>query len=60
MTFSAYVRGQRLQRAARDVLDGKKVTDIAFSCGYNSIGGFNKAFVKEFGCSPKSYINKSL
>lgn len=60
MTFSTYVRKQRLHQAARDVLDGKKVIDIAFSCGYNSIGGFNKAFVKEFGCSPKNYTKKTI
>ncbi len=54
-TFVEYVRNYRIQLAALDVLKGKRITDIAFECGYESIGGFNKAFLQYFGCLPRKY-----
>ncbi len=54
-TFTAYVRHYRIQLAALDILSGKKVVDVAMSYGYDCISGFNKAFLKEYGCSPTNY-----
>jgi len=54
-TFTAYVRHYRIQLAAHDILSGQKVADVALGYGYDCISGFNKAFLKEFGCSPTSY-----
>lgn len=58
-TFNEYVRSYRMQAAAIDILSGKKVLDIAFDYGYDSMGGFNKAFLKEFGCLPREYKNRA-
>ncbi|MBQ8551312.1 MAG: helix-turn-helix domain-containing protein [Clostridia bacterium] len=55
MTFTEYVRRYRIQLAAIDILAGKKVTDVAFDYGYDTPGGFNKAFLKEYGCMPRVY-----
>ncbi len=55
MTFSEYVRHYKIQLAAIEILQEKKVTDVAFSYGYDSLGGFNKAFLKEYGCLPREY-----
>lgn len=55
ITFSDYVRRYRIQMAAIEILQGKKVTEVAFSFGYGSVGGFNKAFLKEYGCFPREY-----
>ncbi|MBQ9855472.1 MAG: helix-turn-helix domain-containing protein, partial [Clostridia bacterium] len=54
-TFVEYVRHYRIQLAAQDILAGKKVMDVAVACGYDTPGGFNKAFLKEFGCLPAEY-----
>ncbi len=54
-TFVEYVRHYRLDMAAIDLLSGKKVVDVAADYGYDSVGGFNKAFLKEFGCAPTEY-----
>ena len=54
-TFTAYVRRYRIQLAALDILSGKKVSDVAMNYGYDCISGFNKAFLKEYGCSPVAY-----
>lgn len=54
-SFNTYVRHYRIQLAAIDILQGKKITDVAMDCGYDSSGGFNKAFLKEYGCYPTEY-----
>ncbi|MBQ3050256.1 MAG: helix-turn-helix domain-containing protein [Oscillospiraceae bacterium] len=55
-TFVDYVRHYRMSLAALEVLKNeKKITDIALSYGYESVGGFNKAFLKEYGCAPSDY-----
>ncbi len=51
-SFSKYIRHFRLQLAALDILADRKLIDVALEYGYESIGGFNKAFVSEFGCYP--------
>ncbi len=55
VTFSEYIRHLRVSVAALEILDGKKITDAAINCGYDTLGGFNKAFLKEYGCLPREY-----
>ena len=57
-TFVEYVRHYRIALAAAEVLSGGRISDIALSYGYDSIGGFNKAFLKEYGCSPTEYLKQ--
>ncbi len=54
-TFVEYVRSRRMQLAALDILAGNHVADVAFAYGYESVSGFNKAFVQYYGCFPKKY-----
>ncbi len=54
-SLTEYVRNKRIQLALLDVLKGKKVVDIAFDYGYDSVHGFIHAFVKEYGCFPMVY-----
>lgn len=54
-SFVKYVRHYRIQLAAIDILLGEKSTNVAFDYGYESLGGFNKAFLSEFGCLPDEY-----
>lgn len=54
-TFSDYVRHLRIQLAAMDILQGRRILDVALSYGYDSVGGFNKAFLREYGCFPREY-----
>jgi len=58
-SFVDYVRHYKMQNAAFDLLDGKKAIDVAISCGYDTPGGFNKAFLKEFGCLPREFLKKN-
>lgn len=54
-SFVTYVRHKRINLAALDIISGKKSTDVAFDYGYETLGGFNKAFLQEFGCFPNEY-----
>ncbi|MBQ9967395.1 MAG: helix-turn-helix domain-containing protein [Oscillospiraceae bacterium] len=54
-SFVKYVRHYRLQLAALDILSGKTVTETASAYGYDTIGGFNKAFLAQYGCLPREY-----
>ncbi len=44
-SFVKYVRHYRLQLAATDIISGEKITDVAINYGYDTLGGFNKAFL---------------
>ncbi len=55
LTVMEYVRRRRLSRAASLLIGGGRILDIALDCGFETHGGFSKAFRREFGCSPEQY-----
>ena len=52
MTLHEYIKRRRLAKANVDLLRGKKVTDVAFTYGYQSMDGFARAFKKWSGFLP--------
>ncbi len=58
-SFVAYVRHTRMQMAAIEILDGVRPTDAALDFGYDTLGGFNKAFLSEFGCLPREFRKRA-
>src|SRR5690554_5101298 len=60
MTLSEYIKNRRLAEANKDLLDGEKVTDVAFKYGYQSIDGFTRAFKKWSGFLPSNVIKKGI
>ena len=55
VTPGAYLRGERLKQAARELERGRSVTEIAVDCGFDTPAGFDKAFRKHFRMSPSEY-----
>ncbi len=56
LTFTAYRNRLRLDRAAELLRESsRRVTDVAFEAGFDSIPYFNRAFRRRFGCSPSEY-----
>jgi AraC-like DNA-binding protein len=54
-TFSEHLLEHRLRRAWRlltDPVSSDKVAVIAFDCGFNDLGTFNRAFRRRFGETP--------
>jgi len=56
-SVSRYVRGLRLERCRRDLLDPRladqSISAIAFGWGFGDLSGFNRAFRAAFGVTPR-------
>jgi len=56
LTFSQYRTRQRLEKACQLLADSeRRVSDVAFEAGFESIPYFNRAFRRAFGCSPSEF-----
>ncbi|MGI6451654.1 MAG: AraC family transcriptional regulator [Desulfitobacteriia bacterium] len=60
MTLSEYIKNRKLAEANKDLLQGEKVTDVAFKYGYQSLDGFTRAFRKWSGFLPSDVIKKGI
>jgi AraC-like DNA-binding protein len=62
-TVSLYIKGLRLDRARRDLLDprlaGRPISAIAYACGFGDLSGFNRAFKQAYAVSPRELRNAS-
>jgi AraC-like DNA-binding protein len=62
-TVSLYIKGLRLDRARRDLLDprlaGRPISAIAHACGFGDLSGFNRAFKQAYAVTPKELRNAS-
>jgi AraC-like DNA-binding protein len=62
-TVSLYIKGLRLDRAQRDLLDprlaDRPISAIAYSCGFGDLSGFNRAFKQAYAVSPSELRNTS-
>ena len=57
-TFTDYVRGRRLERARRRLVDprdtSRPIGAIAFECGFGDLSYFNRCFRARFGTTPSA------
>ncbi|HHW07024.1 MAG TPA: AraC family transcriptional regulator [Clostridia bacterium] len=60
MTLQEYIRNRRLSEANRALLNGAKVTDVAFKYGYQSVDGFTRAFKKWSGVLPSEVMKTGV
>ncbi len=60
-TPADYIRKLRLSRSAMRLRDEEcKIVDIAFELGFQSLEGYQRAFLKEFGCNPSEYAKNPI
>jgi len=60
-TFPAYVNELRVARVCRLLTEtDATVTEIAMSCGFDSMANFQTQFRRMHGCSPKSYRQQAM
>ena len=59
-TVAAYIGKHRLDRALGEMIGGRRVIDVALDYGFETYAGFYKAFVKQYGNSPKNYFRKEI
>ncbi len=61
LTPADYVRRLRLARSALALRDGaRRVADVAFEAGFGSVDGYQRAFLREFGCNPGAYADNPV
>ncbi len=59
--FRKILNEYRIEAAVREIEKGEKgITEIALSCGFQSIRTFNDVFFAEKGVSPSEYRTASL
>lgn len=51
-----YLRKRRLSLARTDLLKNRKIIEVAMEYGFETAGGFTRAFRREFGYSPSRYM----
>lgn len=55
-----YIKLQRLKKAAELFKDGhNSISEVCYMVGFSSPGYFTKCFQKQFGISPKEYLNQN-
>lgn len=61
LTPSDYIRRLRLSRSAMRLKnEDVRVADIVFEMGFGSVDGYQRAFLREFGCNPKEYAKNPV
>lgn len=61
LTPADYIRKLRLSRSALKLRDSScKITDVAFEMGFGSVDGYQRAFLREFGCNPHEYASNPV
>jgi AraC family transcriptional regulator len=60
LTLSEYIKNRKLSEANKDLLNGEKVTDVAFKYGYQSVDGFTRAFKKWNGFLPSEVLKMGI
>ncbi len=53
-----YVLRRRLLNAIYEISRGEKMIDVALLYGFETHGGFYKAFIRELGCTPTQYLTQ--
>ncbi|MEO0572804.1 MAG: AraC family transcriptional regulator [Bacteroidota bacterium] len=55
-TFVEYLNDVRIGNACRRLIErDDNISDIAYTCGFNSIANFNRAFKRIKGCTPTKF-----
>lgn len=58
ISLMEFVRKKRLLISREDLLKNNRIIEVAFDYGFETASGFSKAFHKEFGYSPTTYISR--
>ena len=59
MPVMQYITRRKLLHAIHEISCGSKIIDTALDYGFDTYAGFYKAFKREFGYSPKQFLNNN-
>jgi AraC family transcriptional regulator, exoenzyme S synthesis regulatory protein ExsA len=55
-TPANYIKSKKLERAAELlIISNERISDIAFTCGFNDLANFSKSFADKYSISPTAY-----
>jgi AraC-like DNA-binding protein len=55
-TPANYIKNKKLEKAAELLLiSNERITDIAFTCGFNDLANFSKSFSDKYNATPTAY-----
>ncbi len=61
-TVSQWIKERRLERCKVDIMqslvNGRSITEIAYSRGFNHLSHFSRAFKQQFGMAPREYARR--
>ena len=61
LTPAEYIRRLRLSRSALRLKKGDcRVIDAAMDTGFGSVDGYQRAFLRQFGCNPGEYVRTKV
>ncbi|WP_174615211.1 AraC family transcriptional regulator [Virgibacillus ihumii] len=60
MSLNEYIKNRRLSVANVELINGAKVTDVAYKYGYQSIEGFSRAFREWSGFLPSEVMKNNI
>ena len=60
MSLTEYIKNRRLSCANAELVNGEKVTDLAFKYGYQSVDGFSRAFRDWSGFLPSEVVKNKI
>lgn len=60
ITFASYLKKFKLRKAAYEIKETGKLTNIGKKIGFATPQSFSKAFFKEFGISPKGFLDNDM
>ena len=61
LTPTEYIRRLRLSESAKCLkLGNTRVIDAAYDWGFGSVDGYQRAFLREFGCNPGEYARTKV
>ena len=56
MSLYSYILKRRLAKASEELRDGHSPNEICSECGFGDVNALNRAFKKEFGLTPRQYV----
>lgn len=57
-TFKDYLNEIRFEHARFQLVSGRKVSDVAYACGFNDASYFSQRFKAYFGASPTQFVER--
>jgi AraC-like DNA-binding protein len=63
VSLSEYVRDRRIElsyRMLQDMSGDRRISSVAFDCGFGDISNFNRAFRRRYGIAPSELVAQTL